>query len=51
MIGIAKDLFDVQPRRPVSYIFVGYLSMMHYYMEAFTWKTASPYRRYIAMSP
>jgi hypothetical protein len=25
--------------------------MMHYYMEAFTWKTASPYRRYIAMSP
>lgn len=51
VIGIAKDLFDVQLRRPVSFIFVGYLSMMHYYMEAFTWKTASPYRRYIAMSP
>src|SRR5262249_23308706 len=28
--GIAKDLFDVQLRRPVSYLFVGYLSLLHY---------------------
>jgi len=50
VIRLAQGLFDVQLRRPVSFVFIGYLSMMHYYMEAFTWKTASPYRRYIATS-
>ena len=28
--------------------FLGYLGMMHYYMEAFTWKHDSPYRRFIS---
>jgi len=26
---------------------IGYLALMHYYTEAFTWKKDSPYRRYI----
>ncbi|MCE9576863.1 MAG: hypothetical protein K8W52_27200 [Deltaproteobacteria bacterium] len=30
---------------------LGYLAMLHYYTEAFTWKTGSPYRRYIGMRP
>jgi hypothetical protein len=26
---------------------LGYLALMHYYTESFTWKTGSPYRQYI----
>jgi len=29
---------------------LGYLALMHYYTEAFTWKQGSPYRRFIAFS-
>jgi hypothetical protein len=35
----------------IAFGFVGYLGLMHYYMEAFTWKGASPYRKYIAFAP
>ncbi len=34
----------------VSFIIVGYLAMLHYYTEAFTWKHGSPYRQHFAMS-
>ncbi len=36
--------------RAIAISFVGYLGMMHYYMESFTWKRGSPYRKYIAFS-
>ncbi len=34
---------------PVSLGVLGYLGMMHYYYESFTWKSGSPYRPYISM--
>jgi hypothetical protein len=33
-----------------SFVVVGYLGMLHYYTEVFTWKQGSPYRRHIAMA-
>jgi hypothetical protein len=36
--------------RAISIGFLGYLGMMHYYMESFTWKSGSPYRKYIAFA-
>jgi hypothetical protein len=33
-----------------SFVIVGYLGLLHYYTEAFTWKKGSPYRQYVAMS-
>ena len=35
----------------IAFGLVGYLGLMHYYMEAFTWKGASPYRKYISFAP
>lgn len=32
----------------ISFGFIGYLSMLHYYAESFTWKGPSPYRKYIS---
>lgn len=28
---------------------LGYLGMLHYYTESFTWKSGSPYRRYVSL--
>lgn len=33
-----------------SFLVVGYLGLLHYYTEAFTWKRGSEYRDYVAMS-
>ena len=33
-----------------SFIIVGYLGMLHYYTEVFTWRQGSPYRQHIAMT-
>ncbi len=33
----------------ISLGLLGYLAMLHYYTEAFTWKAGSPYRRFIGM--
>lgn len=33
-----------------SFVVIGYLGMMHYFTEAFTWKHGSPYREHFAMS-
>jgi hypothetical protein len=33
-----------------SFVIVGYLGLLHYYTEAFTWKKGSPYRQYVALS-
>jgi hypothetical protein len=33
-----------------SFIIVGYLGMLHYYTEVFTWRQGSPYRQHIAIT-
>jgi hypothetical protein len=33
-----------------TFIVVGYLGLLHYYTEAFTWRRDSPYRRYFSFS-
>jgi len=33
-----------------SFLIVGYLGLLHYYTEVFTWRHGSPYRRYIAVT-
>jgi hypothetical protein len=37
------------PYRP-SFLIVGYLALLHYYTEAFTWRKGSPYRQYVAVT-
>jgi len=43
-------LFGVEFRKVITVGLLGYLALMHYYTEAFTWKQGSPYRRFIAFS-
>ncbi|MEQ1637399.1 MAG: hypothetical protein ABL903_11960 [Methylococcales bacterium] len=45
--NISHYLFDVEVRKASTLGLIGYLSLMHYYTESFTWKQGSPYRRYI----
>lgn len=47
---IARYLFDVEIRKAITLGLLGYLALMHYYTEAFTWKQDSPYRRFIVFS-
>ncbi len=39
------------PAYGASFVIVGYLGMLHYYTEVFTWKHGSPYRQHVAMAP
>jgi hypothetical protein len=36
---------------PASFLFIGYLGLLHYFTEAFTWEHGSPYREHVAFSP
>jgi hypothetical protein len=45
---ITKTLFDVEVRKAITLGLIGYLSLMHYYTEAFIWKHGSPLRQFIA---
>ena len=47
---ISEWFFGVEIRKAVTLGVLGYLALMHYYTEAFTWKNGSPYRRFIAFS-
>jgi hypothetical protein len=47
---ITEFLFGVDVRKAITLGLLGYLALMHYYTEAFTWKQDSPYRRFIAFS-
>lgn len=50
-IALLTDwVFGVQIHQVISLGLLGYLALMHYYTEAFTWKQDSPYRRFIAFS-
>lgn len=33
-----------------SFLFIGYLGLIHYYTESFTWRQDSPYRRHLILS-
>jgi len=47
---LTEFLFGVEIRKAVSLGVIGYLALLHYYTEAFTWKNDSPYRKFIAFS-
>ncbi|MGJ0516741.1 MAG: hypothetical protein ACR65O_13455 [Methylomicrobium sp.] len=47
---ITDHWFGIEIRKAVTLGLLGYLGLMHYYTESFTWKQDSPYRRYIAFS-
>lgn len=47
---LTEFLFGVEIRKVVSVGVIGYLALLHYYTEAFTWKNDSPYRKFIAFS-
>jgi hypothetical protein len=46
--AVTLRLFNVRIPNAITLGFIGYLSLLHYYTEAFTWKGDSPYKRYIA---
>lgn len=48
--GLTGFLFGIEINKAITLGLIGYLSLMHYYTEAFTWKQDSPYRRFIAFS-
>jgi hypothetical protein len=47
---LTNFFFGVEIRKAITLGFLGYLGLMHYYTEAFTWRQDSPYRRFIAFS-
>lgn len=47
---LTKYVFDIEINKAVTLGLLGYLALMHYYTEAFTWKQGSPYRRFIGFS-
>lgn len=47
---MTNALLGTEFRRAVTLGVLGYLGLMHYYSEGFTWKSGSPYRKYIAFS-
>ncbi|HEY8158239.1 MAG TPA: hypothetical protein VIF10_05985 [Methylobacter sp.] len=48
--AITELFFGVEIRKAITLGLLGYLALMHYYTEAFTWKQGSPYRRFIGFS-
>jgi hypothetical protein len=48
--AITEFFFGLQIRKAVTLGLLGYLALMHYYTEAFTWKQGSPYRKFIAFA-
>jgi hypothetical protein len=47
---LTQVLFGAEIRQVVTLGLIGYLSLMHYYTEAFTWKQGSPYREFISFT-
>jgi len=44
---ITRFFFDMEIYKAITVGVIGYLSLMHYYMEASTWQMGSPLRKYI----
>jgi hypothetical protein len=47
---ITHYLLGVEFYKVITLGFLGYLALMHYYMEGLTWQKDSPYRKYIAFT-
>ena len=47
---ISEFFFGTEIYKAITLGLIGYLSLMHYYMEASTWQAGSPLRRYIRFS-
>jgi hypothetical protein len=47
---ITNFFFGMEIRKAITLGVLGYLGLMHYYTEAFTWKQDSPYRRFISFT-
>jgi hypothetical protein len=47
---ITRYLLGTEFYKVITLGFLGYLALMHYYMEALTWQKDSPYRKFIAFS-
>ncbi len=47
---LTQVIFGVEIRKAVTLGLLGYLALMHYYTEAFTWKQGSPYRQFIGFT-
>lgn len=47
---LTQEVFGVEIRKAVTLGLIGYLSLMHYFSEAITWKSDSPYRQFISFS-
>ncbi|MEQ1543857.1 hypothetical protein [Methyloglobulus sp.] len=47
---ITRYLWSVEFYKVITLGFLGYLALMHYYMEGLTWQKDSPYRKFIAFS-
>ena len=48
--AITAFFFGVEVRKVITLGLLGYLALMHYYTESFTWKQDSPYRHFIGFS-
>ncbi len=48
--GLINEWFEVNIHKVITVGLLGYLALMHYFTEAFTWKHDSPYRQFIAFS-
>jgi hypothetical protein len=44
---ITNAVFGIEVRKAITLGLIGYLSLMHYYTEAFIWKHGSPLREFI----
>lgn len=47
---LTQVIFGVEIRKAITLGLLGYLALMHYYTEAFTWKQGSPYRQFIGFT-
>jgi hypothetical protein len=47
---VVTPLFGYSVPYGASFLIVGYLAMLHYYTEAFTWRQGSPYRQHLALT-
>jgi hypothetical protein len=47
---LTREIFGHEIRKVVTLGVIGYLSLMHYFSEAITWKSGSPYRQFISFS-
>ena len=47
---LTQVIFGVEIRKAITLGLLGYLALMHYYTESFTWKQGSPYRAFIGFT-